>query len=87
MQLFSQLKHLTICLRDQRSYDFARQHFHNEVLLMPDLAFGISPDYLARWAQPTTKDCLYLKREDKELVDANISLPAGTEGSRTALCT
>ena len=79
IQLLSQLKHLTICVRDQRSYDFARQHFHNEVLLMPDLAFGINPDYLAQWAKPATKDCLYLKREDKELAQTNITLPPGAE--------
>ena len=80
--LLSQMHRLTICARDQRSYDFAYQHFNNDVCLLPDLAFCISRAYLLKWEKPAVKNCLFLKREDKELVkrdDLEYLLPANTE--------
>ena len=59
---------LTICARDKQSYDLAVRNFRNPVLLLPDLAFAISPAYLARWEVPAEEGCLYLRRMDQEFV-------------------
>lgn len=63
----ARLEKLVICARDKISYQLATQHFRNEVLLLPDMAFYIRPDYLRQWCRKTNGRTLYLKRIDKEL--------------------
>ena len=76
VRLLSGIKKLVICARDSRSYDFARAHFDNETLLAPDMAFAIDPETLSEWILPETRDCLYLKRNDKEFVERHVHIPA-----------
>ena len=67
-QYLAEFSDLIICARDQYSYDIACAHFDNKALKMPDMAFCINTDYLRQFMLPTTKDILYLKRNDKEFV-------------------
>jgi len=78
-RLMAEMKNLTICARDRKSYDIAVRHFDNETLLMPDMAFAIDPGKLSRWALPETRDCLYLKRNDKEFTEPDASIPADAD--------
>lgn len=67
IEIYSQCKNMTICSRDQASYDFLRKHFtKNDILLTPDMAFHTSKKLL----QPKNNDgkVLFLKRIDKEFV-------------------
>ncbi len=76
VQYLSQFKHLTICTRDTQSFDYVKRHFPSHTsLLVPDMAFCISPVYLQQWVQPSSEKTLLLKRQDKELVDDNIVIP------------
>lgn len=65
-KIMSGHRHLTICARDRKSYDFLKVNFQNEILLLPDMAFCISSDYLQRVKGKETDKTLFLKREDKE---------------------
>lgn len=60
---------LTLCARDKWSYNFLKEHFgKNKILLVPDMAFYISDEYLNKY-----RECvfggqkLYLRRIDKEM--------------------
>lgn len=59
---------LTLCARDKWSYDFLKEHFgKNKILLVPDMAFYISDDILDRYRnQEVPNKRLYLRRIDKE---------------------
>lgn len=70
----SQLKNLTICARDQQSFDFAKQFFRNSVVLVPDLAFYCSTKKLNRFSIKQSNRILFLKRCDKELPDDIIDI-------------
>lgn len=63
----SKLERLTICTRDQQSFDYAQTTFSNKVLLVPDLAFHCDINKLSKFASKQTERILYLKRQDKEL--------------------
>lgn len=63
----AQFSQLTICLRDQRSYQLAQAHFSNPVLLVPDMAFCVSTQPLRQMAKTANhRGTLLLKRNDKE---------------------
>lgn len=66
-KLMSQHKNLTICVRDNKSYNLLNKHFTNNILLLPDMAFWIDPAILKKYMFQDTKDILLLKRTDKEL--------------------
>lgn len=55
----------TICARDQVSYDFLKRHFHNRILLLPDMAFCMDMSRFAFGGQRSERPLLVL-REDKE---------------------
>lgn len=59
---------LTICARDQVSYDLLAAHFQNRILLVPDMAFFINPQPLRKWSDRHPKGLLVLQRADKERV-------------------
>jgi len=61
-------KQLTICVRDKNSYELVKNNFENPVLLVPDMAFYISPKVLAKFRKKEENKVLFLKRGDKELV-------------------
>lgn len=63
--------HLTICARDQQSFDLLRSRFQNEVLLLPDMAFCISVDKLIRYKKKEQDKALFLKRKDKEFKEVS----------------
>lgn len=70
-EFYSQHKNVTICAREQYTYDLLKKHFKNEILLMPDMAFYIN---LCKYKIQKEEDrVLYLKRIDKEFVDNNIN--------------
>ena len=77
--LLSRARHLTLFVRDQQSYDFAIQHFDNDIRLVPDMAYAINPSSLQQWCLPTSKDCLYLKRIDKEFIASDATIPPTAE--------
>lgn len=70
----ARLRKLTICVRDETSLKIAREHFNNPALLVPDMAFCISTNYLAQWRVPETDKVLWLKRKDKELGDRDVKI-------------
>lgn len=59
-------KQLTICARDQQSFELLRSRFQNRILLLPDMAFCISIDKFVRCINKAQNKVLYLKRKDKE---------------------
>lgn len=75
-RILSGHRYLTICARDRKSYDFLKENFQNEILLLPDMAFCISTDYLQDVRGKETDKTLFLKREDKECGDIPDSLAA-----------
>ena len=62
----AKLKKLTICVRDQKSYDYGCKQFSNPVILVPDLAFHMNIRKLKSYEVAETEKILYLKRQDKE---------------------
>lgn len=67
-QYLGEFRELIICARDQYSFNFAHEHFSNQVLMVPDMAFCIDTNYLRKLTKPIAKGTLYLKRNDKEFV-------------------
>lgn len=74
-QLLAKAKQLTILVRDQQSYDIAIKYFDNDIRLVPDSAFAVEPDSLKRWVVSPDKECLYLKRIDKEATSSSVAIP------------
>ena len=60
-------KNLIFCARDIRSFEVACKYLEKRsVLLLPDIAFYISPITIKKWILQVTKDTLYIKRKDEE---------------------
>lgn len=60
-------KNLTICLRDEVSYNYAKSHFlANKSILVPDMAFHANLDKFSLAIKKPNKQGLFLKRNDKE---------------------
>jgi pyruvyl transferase EpsO len=65
-QIFGEHPDLTICARDKNSYQFLKQHFFsNKILMVPDMAFCLNLDNYITGIK--TNKVLILKRLDKEL--------------------
>lgn len=62
---------LTICARDRKSFDLLKKYFSNNILLLPDMAFCISEDYLKshRADKRYQGGKLLVRRLDKERID------------------
>lgn len=72
-EIFNNHPNLTICARDQRSYDLLKKYFYNNnILLVPDMAFYL--DLSSYIKNEKTGKVLLLKRVDKELQDSNNDL-------------
>lgn len=70
---------VTICVREQYSYDLLKKYFRNPCLLLPDMAFFINLDkYKLGKEEGKT---LFLKRIDKEFVQGehNMEIPKDAE--------
>lgn len=78
-EFYSQHKNVTICAREQYTYDLLKKHFKNEILLMPDMAFFINLKKYKLGKE--TGKVLYLKRIDKEFSknDEKIEIPKNAE--------
>lgn len=72
----AKLQNLTVCVRDEVSYQIAKTHFKNTVRLVPDMAFCISKGYLDLWRVAEENKVLFLKRTDKELGGKNVQIKA-----------
>lgn len=59
----SENKNITICARDQASYDILKQNFSNTVLLVPDMAFCINRNRLQKCTTPTEQDMLMIRND------------------------
>ena len=72
----AKLQNLTVCVRDEVSYQIAKTHFKNTVRLVPDMAFCISKGYLDQWRVAEEDKVLFLKRTDKELGGKDVQIKA-----------
>lgn len=63
-------KQVTICARDNASYQVLKENFDNEILLVPDMAFCIDMDGWRKAIVKPEHRALLLKREDKELASS-----------------
>src|SRR5690606_22778710 len=79
-RLMAQHENLTICVRDQASYNLLKEHFSNNILLVPDMAFWIDPAQLQQYNRLSGNRALLLKRNDKEL-SADYDYTQHIEGS------
>ena len=59
----SENKNITICARDQASYDILKQNFSNTVLLVPDMAFCINRNRLQKCTTPNEQDMLMIRND------------------------
>lgn len=66
IERLSCLKRLTICVRDQQSFNFAMNKIKKPTLLVPDLAFHCNMKKLNFFSRKEENRVLYLKRQDKE---------------------
>ena len=64
----AQHKNLYLCARDKFSYDFLKNNFSaNNILLIPDMAFYISDCRLKQFRNKETGKHLFFRRLDKEI--------------------
>lgn len=76
---YAKYPNVTICAREQYSFDLLKKHFSNSCLLLPDMAFFINLDkYKLGKEEGKT---LFLKRIDKEFVQDghNVEIPKDAE--------
>lgn len=75
-EIMSRHKNLTICARDRKSFELLQTYFSaNKILLVPDMAFCLSPKWIHRFQAKSNHKILFLKRKDKELNKSYSSLP------------
>lgn len=68
-ELMSMHKNLTICARDERSFEILSKYFNrNKIILLPDMAFCINQNVLDKYKVTQSEKSLFLKRTDKELL-------------------
>lgn len=66
-EYLAKFKNLIILTRDQQSYDYAKEYFSNDVVLVPDMAFCMNEKHLLRNSKiKPNKEILLLSRNDKE---------------------
>lgn len=70
VEFYLAFPNVTICAREQFSFDFLTEHFKNQILLLPDMAFYI--DLKKYKVSEDANRVLYLKRTDKELANVGI---------------
>lgn len=64
--ILKSLKHLTICVRDRKSFQFAQDQFGGDVRLVPDMAFYADLERFRRFEMPSNGRRLHIVRYDKE---------------------
>lgn len=79
MNFYKTYSNVTICARDEVSYQILKQHLpNNNILLVPDMAFFIDVDEYKRSEKQEGK-VLYLKRKDKELSTVDVLIPSSAD--------
>lgn len=78
-KFFAEYPNVTICAREQYSYDFIKKHFNVSCLMLPDMAFFI--DLRNYTLTKEQNRILFLKRIDKELASesAQWDIPGNAE--------
>lgn len=76
-KFFSTFPNLTICARDNASFNLAKKAFSNNILLVPDMAFCMSEKFLLKHSHTPRKEVLLFKRTDKELPDSHMNVNEG----------
>ncbi|MBR3783405.1 MAG: polysaccharide pyruvyl transferase family protein [Bacteroidales bacterium] len=75
---------VTICTRDQQSYDIIQRNYSNvQPLLLPDLVLALDIDTVLRRNRLTKlmgEGTLYFKRDDKEFAGNNLDIHYDKEG-------
>lgn len=67
-KVFNQHPDLTICARDQYSFDYLKKHFNAcNIIMVPDMAFCST----YQKSKPATHDLLIMKRRDFEIGDSD----------------
>lgn len=66
---------LTICARDTHSESILREHFRNDVILLPDMAFCLNTENLSHNSR-AADGALMIRREDKEALAADFPAAA-----------
>jgi len=68
--IFSGHKNMTICARDNNSFELLNKYYSkNKIILVPDMAFYISSDFLERYSAKEENKSLFFKRKDKEYLE------------------
>lgn len=81
-EFFAKHTNVTMCARDQISFNFMQEHFpHNKVLLVPDMAFFVNFQKYTAQNSTSTSRILFAKRTDKELLNDEwpIEVPQNAE--------
>lgn len=71
-EILNKHSNLTLLARDERSFDFAKEHFKSNCILCPDMAFGITR--LNMSASSPKYDILWLIRGDRETKNNSFQL-------------
>ena len=70
ISIISRHKNLTICTRDNVSFELLKKKYLNtKVLLVPDMAFCINSKYLLQFERSNNGRVLWVKRQDSEMPD------------------
>ncbi|MDG5815550.1 polysaccharide pyruvyl transferase family protein [Chitinispirillales bacterium ANBcel5] len=65
--LMSMHKNLTLCARDTTTFKLLNRYFSkNHLVLMPDMAFCISRDFINKYKNAAHKESLFINRKDQE---------------------
>lgn len=78
-EFYAKYPQVTICARDKDSYIVLKEHFKNEILLVPDMAFWLNTSCWNMNVTNTHKSLL-LKRTDIELKDNPLYAEIGQKG-------
>ena len=74
---FAKHHDVTICARDEVSFEYLKRFFSNTLLCIPDMAFCIDNDIMMPNILAQTKDNLYFKRTDHEFREVIVDFIEG----------
>lgn len=79
IEFFKGRKNITFCVRDHHSFDLSKEYFPDmNIILVPDMAFYLYPLKMKCGSNKSNR-ILYLKRNDKEYKEINITIPSIAE--------
>lgn len=77
-EIFAQHKNLTICGRDDVSYEYLKRYFKNNILRVPDMAFWCDKSLFIYNGLKAKNPNLFLKRTDHEYRKVNVDFIEGS---------